>query len=169
MERPPHMSTPYDFPVQGLDGTPLDTGAWRGKVLLLVNTASACGFTGQLGGLERLHQRFHPQGLEVVGFPCNQFRAQEPLTDAQIGAFCQKNYGVSFVLAAKCEVNGPGAHPLWVYLKQHKPGVLGTRAIKWNFTKFLVNRRGEVVARFAPITPPERLAEAITRCLAETP
>lgn len=130
-----------------------------------MNTASQCGFTGQYAGLEALYRQYGPRGLAVVGFPCNQFGHQEPGSADEIGAFCQRNYGVSFPLSAKVEVNGEHAHPLWRYLAEQRPGLLGIRAIKWNFTKFLVNRQGEVVARFAPQTTPQALASEIEALL----
>ena len=136
----------YAFTLDRLDGGALPLSDYRGQVLLLVNTASQCGFTGQYAGLEALYRQYGPRGLVVIGCPCNQFGRQEPGDAADIGAFCQRNYGVSFPLSAKLEVNGDGAHPLWQHLKAAQPGVLGSQAIKWNFTKFLVNRQGEVVA-----------------------
>jgi glutathione peroxidase len=156
----------FDFSATALDGKPVDLAAYRGKVLLIVNTASACGFTPQYKGLEELHRQYGERGLAVLGFPCNQFGKQEPGTEAEIGAFCEKNYGVSFPMFAKVEVNGDGAHPLFQHLKGEKPGVLGTEAIKWNFTKFLVGRDGEVVKRYAPQTPPGEIAGDIENLLA---
>ena len=155
----------YQFSATRLDGSPLALTDYQGQVLLLVNTASQCGFTGQYAGLEALHRQYGPRGLAVVGFPCNQFGRQEPGSAVEIGAFCQRNYGVSFPLSAKVEVNGEHAHPLWRYLAEQRPGLLGIRAIKWNFTKFLVNRQGEVVARFAPQTTPQALASEIEALL----
>lgn len=156
----------YDFSVQRLDGRPETLEPYRGKVLLIVNTASACGFTPQYAGLQKLYDHYAPQGLEILGFPCNQFGGQEPGDAEQIGAFCQKNYGVTFPLFAKLDVNGEQAHPLFRYLKSVAPGALGTEFIKWNFTKFLVNRQGQVVERFAPSTSPEALAGQIETLLA---
>jgi glutathione peroxidase len=156
----------FDFTANSLDGQPVSLDRFRGKVLLIVNTASACGFTPQYKGLEALHQTYGARGLAVLGFPCNQFGKQEPGTEAEIGAFCEKNYGVSFPLFAKVDVNGDDAHPLFKHLKGEKPGVLGTEAIKWNFTKFLVGRDGEVVKRYAPATTPEDIAGDIDRLLA---
>jgi glutathione peroxidase len=135
-------------------------------VLLIVNTASACGFTPQFAGLEKLWQDLGDRGLVVVGFPCNQFGAQDPGTNDEIGAFCQRNYGVSFPMMAKVDVNGSQAHPLWKWLTAEAPGLLGTQAIKWNFTKFLVGRDGKVIKRYAPNDPPEALRADIERALA---
>ena len=155
----------HDFTAPLLDGTPESLGRWRGDVLLVVNTASKCGFTPQYAGLEALQTRFAARGFSVLGFPCNQFGNQEPGDAAAIGGFCQRNYGVSFPVFAKVEVNGPGTHPLFAWLKTRKPGLLGLPGIKWNFTKFLLDRRGEVVARFAPTTKPEALAAPIEALL----
>jgi glutathione peroxidase len=157
--------TVYDFSARRLDGHEESLSAYRGQVLLIVNTASQCGFTPQYAGLEALYQDLHDRGLTVLGFPCNQFGAQEPGSEAQIGAFCEKNYGVSFPMFAKVDVNGAGAHPLFKYLKDAKPGLLGTENIKWNFTKFLIDRNGEPVARYAPQTKPEELAAPIRKLL----
>ena len=156
----------FDFSANSLDGTPVDLSRYRGKVLLIVNTASACGFTPQYKGLEQLYRDYRERGLEVLGFPCNQFRQQEPGSEAEIGAFCEKNFGVSFPLFAKIDVNGDQAHPLYRHLKQEAPGVLGTQSVKWNFTKFLVDRDGRVVKRYAPTTKPEEIANDIARLLA---
>jgi len=155
----------YDFSATRLDGTPESLKAYDGQVVLIVNTASQCGFTPQYAGLEALYEKLHDAGLTVLGFPCNQFGAQEPGAEDAIGAFCQKNYGVTFPMFAKIEVNGDGAHPLYKYLKDAKPGILGTEAIKWNFTKFLVNRKGEPVARYAPNTKPEELEKPVMALL----
>jgi glutathione peroxidase len=155
----------YDFEAQSIEGKPAHLSTQRGKVLLIVNTASACGFTPQYAGLEALYQKLEPQGLTVLGFPCNQFGAQEPGTEAEIGAFCQKNYGVTFPMFAKIDVNGGHAHPLFQYLTQAKPGLLGTEAIKWNFTKFLIDRNGEPVGRYAPQTKPDDLEDPIGKLL----
>jgi len=160
-----HMNV-FDFSATALDGTPLDLSRYRGKVLLIVNTASACGFTPQYKGLEAVYRQFQARGAEVLGFPCNQFGQQERGSEAEIGAFCEKNFGVSFPLFAKIDVNGANAHPLFRYLKHAAPGVLGTERIKWNFTKFLVNRDGEVVKRYAPQTKPEAIAADIEKLLA---
>jgi glutathione peroxidase len=159
----------FDFQATSLDGKPVDLAQYRGKVLLIVNTASKCGFTPQYQGLELLYRRYLDQGVEVLGFPCNQFGGQEPGTEAEIGAFCEKNYGVSFPMFAKVEVNGNDAHPLFQHLKSEAPGVLGLEAIKWNFTKFLVGRDGKVVHRYAPQTKPEDIAEDVDRLLVEQP
>ncbi|MBQ5962674.1 glutathione peroxidase [Massilia sp. ZL223] len=158
----------YDFQAASLDGKPVDLGAFRDKVLLIVNTASECGFTPQYKGLEELYRRYAGQGLAVLGFPCNQFGKQEPGTEAEIGAFCEKNYGVSFPMFAKIDVNGDNAHPLYTYLKGEAPGVLGTEGIKWNFTKFLVNKDGKVVKRYAPQTKPEEIGSDIEKLLASS-
>jgi glutathione peroxidase len=157
--------TVYDFSAQRLDGQEESLSAYRGRVLLIVNTASACGFTPQYSGLEKLHVALQGQGLTVLGFPCNQFGAQEPGDEAAIGAFCEKNYGVTFPMFAKIEVNGENAHPLYKYLKEAKPGLLGSEAIKWNFTKFLIGRDGEPVARYAPQTKPEELEAPVKKLL----
>lgn len=156
----------YDFFATLLDGSPVRLDTYKGRVLLIVNTASRCGFTPQYAGLEELYQTYRERGFSVLGFPCNQFGAQEPGTAAEIGAFCQENYGVSFPIFARIEVNGPGAHPLYSYLKMSRRGILGTERIKWNFTKFLVDRGGRVVRRYAPATKPETLWPAVERLLA---
>ena len=155
----------YKYTATALAGEEVALETWRGRVLLIVNTASACGFTPQYAGLEALYQKLEPQGLTVLGFPCNQFGGQEPGTEVEIGAFCQKNYGVTFPMFAKIEVKGAGALPLFQYLTQAKPGLLGTEAIKWNFTKFLIDRNGEPVARYAPQTKPADLEEPIRKLL----
>lgn len=160
------MTAPiYQLSVDRLQGGTQSLADYAGKVLLIVNTASECGFTPQYAGLEALHQRYGEQGLVVLGFPCNQFGAQEPGSAEEIGAFCEKNYGVGFPMFAKIEVNGEHAHPLYRYLKEHARGVLGSEAIKWNFTKFLVDRDGEVVDRYAPTTTPEAIAGDIEKLL----
>lgn len=159
------MNTVFDFSATTLDGQALDLSSYKGKVLLIVNTASACGFTPQLAGLEQLHQRYADQGLVIMGFPCNQFAHQDPGDAAQIAQFCERNFGVRFQMMAKVEVNGVNTHPLYAWLKQEAPGLLGTRAIKWNFTKFLVGRDGRVLQRFAPQTPPAKLITAIEQAL----
>ncbi len=151
----------YKYTAATLAGEDVSLETWRGRVLLVVNTASACGFTPQYAGLEALYRKYEPQGLTVLGFPCNQFGAQEPGNEIQIGAFCEKNYGVTFPLFAKVDVKGANAHPLFLYLTQAKPGLLGTEAIKWNFTKFLIDRNGNPMARYAPQTKPEDLEEPI--------
>ena len=151
----------YEFSAPLLDGHAVSLSAFKGRVLLIVNTASKCGFPPQYAGLEELHRAYKDRGLEVLGFPCNQFGEQEPGTAEEIGAFCERNYGVSFPLFAKIDVNGPSMHPLYRFLTESKPGLLGTRRIKWNFTKFLVDRDGYVVSRFAPATKPRDLAAPI--------
>ena len=161
------MSTVFDFSADALDGAPVDLGRYRGKVLLIVNTASACGFTPQYKGLEAVFQQFRARGVVVLGFPCNQFGAQEPGEAAEIGAFCEKNYGVTFPLFAKVDVNGAYAHPLFAYLKHAAPGLLGTEGIKWNFTKFLVKKDGTVFKRYASATAPVDLVDDIETLLAE--
>ena len=155
----------YDFNAARLDGKDESLSNYRGQVLLIVNTASACGFTPQYAGLEALYGKLHGDGLTILGFPCNQFGAQEPGSESEIGAFCQKNYGVTFPMFSKIEVNGANAHPLYKYLKDAKPGLLGTEAIKWNFTKFLIGKEGEPVARYAPNTKPEELEAPIRKLL----
>jgi glutathione peroxidase len=157
----------YDFRPENLSGAPVDLGQYRGRVLLIVNTASKCGFTPQYQGLEAVYQQFRDKGVEVLGFPCNQFGAQEPGTADEIGAFCEKNYGVTFPLFAKIDVNGDSAAPLFKHLKSTAPGILGTEAIKWNFTKFLVKKDGTVFKRYAPSTKPEELIGDIEALLAE--
>ena len=157
--------TVYDYSALRLDGHEESLGGFRGQVLLIVNTASQCGFTPHYAGLEALYTKLQGDGLTVLGFPCNQFGAQEPGGEAEIGAFCQKNYGVSFPMFAKIEVKGEHAHPLYKYLKDAKPGLLGTENIKWNFTKFLIGRDGVPVARYAPQTKPEELEAPITKLL----
>jgi len=155
----------YDFSPHNARGDAQPLDAYRGKVLLIVNTASKCGFTPQFEGLEKLHNTYSDQGLVVLGFPCNQFGKQDPGSDEEIQEFCQLNYGVSFPVFGKLEVNGSGADPLFKYLKSEAPGALGTEAIKWNFTKFLVNREGQVVKRFASATKPEQLTGDIEALL----
>jgi glutathione peroxidase len=155
----------FDYSAIGLTGEPVDLSQYKGKVLLIVNTASACGFTPQYKGLEQVYRQFRDQGVVVLGFPCNQFGGQEPGDEAAIGAFCEKNYGVTFPLFAKIDVNGSDADPLFTQLKKDAPGLLGTEAIKWNFTKFLVGKDGKVVTRFAPSTKPEALTGAIEKLL----
>ncbi len=160
--------TVFDFSARLLDGTEIGLDRFRGRVLLIVNTASKCGFTPQYAGLEALYRAYNGRGLEVLGFPSNQFGQQEPGSAEEIGAFCRQNYGVSFPIFAKIDVNGPGAHPLYQFLKHQKPGILGIlglSGIKWNFTKFLVARQGNVVARFGSSTAPRALVPAIERLL----
>ena len=160
------MSTVYDFDAQSIDGQNVALSQYRGRVLLIVNTASACGFTPQFTGLEKLHQQYGAQGLTVLGFPCNQFASQDPGDNAQIADFCQRNYGVSFQMMSKIDVNGSGAHPLYQWLCAEAPGLLGSKAIKWNFTKFLVGRDGRVIKRYAPQDAPEKIAKDIEAALA---
>ncbi len=155
----------YDISAKLNDGEEQSLGAYRGKVLLIVNTASKCGFTPQYKGLQELYAKYHARGLEVLGFPCDQFGHQEPGADAEIKTFCEMNYGVSFPLFEKIEVNGEGAHPLYKFLKSKKSGML-TEAIKWNFTKFLVDREGKVVKRYASTTEPSSIAKDIEPLLA---
>ncbi|AOJ09575.1 glutathione peroxidase [Burkholderia mayonis] len=159
------MSELYSFSAQALTGGEVSLEQYRGKVLLIVNTASECGFTPQYGGLQQLYDRFRERGLVVLGFPCNQFGKQEPGDASQIGAFCEKNFGVTFPMFAKIDVNGANAHPLYRYLAEEAPGILGLKAIKWNFTKFLVNREGEIVKRYAPSTKPDDIAEDVEMLL----
>ena len=156
----------HDFSAQAIDGRTVAFADWRGRVLLVVNTASECGFTPQFAGLQQLWRDYRHRGLVVVGFPCNQFGRQEPGSDEQIASFCERSYGVEFPMMAKVEVNGAQAHPLWRRLAGEAPGLLGTRAIKWNFTKFLVGRDGRVIARFAPTERPESLRRHIEAALA---
>ncbi|MFM4942729.1 glutathione peroxidase [Aeromonas bivalvium] len=148
-----------------LDGTEYPNDLLQDRVILVVNVASRCGFTPQYTGLEALHREFGPRGLTILGFPCNQFGAQEPGDAQEIARFCSLDYPVSFPIMAKCEVNGPQAHPLYRWLKAEQPGLLGSEAIKWNFTKFLINRQGQVVARYAPQTRPQALAADIQALL----
>ncbi len=155
----------YDIEVTDIEGRPRRLSEFAGKALLVVNTASQCGFTPQYEGLEQLSRRYADRGLVVLGFPCDQFGHQEPGDEAQIRGFCTSRFGVTFPMFAKIEVNGAGAHPLYRHLKKEAPGVLGIEAIKWNFTKFLVDPAGRVVARYAPITTPESLAGDIEAVL----
>jgi glutathione peroxidase len=159
------MSSVYDFEAQSIDGKPVPLAQYRGKVLLIVNTASACGFTPQFDGLEQLWKDHGEQGLVVLGFPCNQFGAQDPGSNAEIASFCSLNYGVSFPMMSKVEVNGAGAHPLYQWLTKEAPGILGSKSIKWNFTKFLVGRNGEVLKRYAPNDEPKALKKDIEAAL----
>lgn len=160
------MPTLYDFTARGADGTAIDLAQKAGKVLLFVNTASKCGFTPQYAGLEALWRKYRNRGFEVMAFPCNQFGGQEPGSAHEIAQFCEINYGVSFPVMAKIAVNGSDADPLFAWLKSKAPGLLGTRAIKWNFTKFLVGRDGRVVRRYAPTEKPERVEADIEAELA---
>ena len=159
------MASIYDFTAKSLQGKDVPLSEFRDKVLLIVNTASKCGFTPQYAGLETLYEKLNGKGLTILGFPCNQFGQQEPGGAEEIGAFCQMNYCVSFPMVDKIDVNGPKAHPLYQYLKNEQPGVLGTKNIKWNFTKFLVDRGGKVVDRFAPMTKPEDIEKSIAKVL----
>jgi glutathione peroxidase len=154
-----------DFTATRIDGTPVAFANLQGKVLLIVNTASACGFTPQFEGLEALHKTYGAQGLVVIGFPCNQFGSQDPGTNAEIGSFCQKNYGVSFAMMEKVDVNGDKAHPLFKWLKAEAPGLLGSQAVKWNFTKFLVSKDGRVIKRYASMDAPAKLVDDIKAAL----
>lgn len=157
----------YDFKADGINGAPVNLSDYKGKVLLIVNTASNCGFTPQYKGLEKVYEQFKDKGATVLGFPCNQFGGQEPGNEAEIGAFCEKNFGVTFPLFAKIDVNGNDAHPLFEHLKKEAPGIMGTQGIKWNFTKFLVKKDGSVYKRYAPTTTPEELMGDIEKLLAE--
>ena len=160
------MATIYDFEARQIDGKTVPLQQFKDKVLLVVNTASACGFTPQFGGLEELHKTYGNQGLVVLGFPCNQFGAQDPGKNEEIAQFCQLNYGVSFPMMAKIDVNGPAADPLYQWLSAQAPGLLGSKSIKWNFTKFLVGKDGQVIKRYAPADPPAALAKDIEKALA---
>lgn len=160
--------TAYDFEAQSIDGKPAHFSTQRGKVLLVVNTASACGFTPQFAGLEKLWQTYRDRGLVVVGFPSNEFGGQDPGSNEEIASFCSLNYGVSFPMMGKAQVNGAQAHPLWTWLAEEAPGILGTKAIKWNFTKFLVGRDGAVIKRFAPNDSPDSMTQDIEAALAST-
>ena len=159
------MSALYDLSAPLITGEARPLSDFRGQVLLIVNTASACGFTPQYAGLEDLYRRLHERGLTILGFPCDQFGHQEPGDDAEISSFCTLNFGVTFPLFSKVEVNGPGAHPLFQLLKREAPGLLGSEAIKWNFTKFLVDREGRVVRRYASLTRPESIEADILSLL----
>ena len=159
------MPSIYDFSAPRIDGTPLSLSTYRGQVMLVVNTASACGFTPQLEGLQQLHQRYANQGLVVLGFPCNQFGQQDKGSNAEIASFCQRNYGVDFPMMSKVEVNGAQAHPLFTWLTAEAPGIFGTKRIKWNFTKFLIGRDGRVLQRFGPRDTPQSLSAAIEAAL----
>ena len=155
------MKTIYDFEAKTIEGVDVPLSNYTDKVLLLVNTASQCGFTPQFKGLETLHKNLSPKGLVILGFPCNQFGNQDPGSNDEIQNFCQSNYGVSFQMMEKIEVNGSNAHPLFVWLKKQAPGILGSEGIKWNFTKFLVSRNGQVTKRYAPQDSPESIAKEI--------
>jgi len=155
----------YDFTAQTLEGAPAPLSAWRGQVILIVNTASKCGFTPQYQGLEALHRKYRDRGLVVLGFPCNQFGAQEPGNAEEIASFCSLTYNVTFPMMTKIDVNGANADPLYAWLKHEKRGVLGTEAVKWNFTKFLIDRDGTVVGRYSPSTAPKAIEGAIEALL----
>jgi glutathione peroxidase len=159
-------ATIYDFSTTSLEGQPVSFKDFEGKVMLIVNTASNCGFTPQYQGLQALYEKFQAQGLVVFGFPCNQFGAQEPGSSNDIQSFCQTRFGVTFPLSQKVDVNGSNAHPLYQYLVAAKPGILGLKDVKWNFTKFLVNKKGEVVKRYAPTDTPESIAKDVESLLA---
>ena len=159
------MASVYDFSATGIDGEPVSLDRFRGQALLIVNTASKCGFTGQYEGLEALHRQFADQPFEVLGFPCNQFGAQEPGPADEIATFCSTRFDVSFPLFDKVEVNGPRRHPLYDWLTRQKRGFLGSRDVKWNFTKFLTDREGRVVARYAPQTEPEAIKADIEKLI----
>ncbi len=161
------MTNVYDFKAEKLEGGEQSLSEYEGKVLLIVNTASKCGFTPQFDGLEKLFEKYKDQGLVVLGFPCNQFASQDPASNSEIGEFCQRNYGVSFPMFAKIDVNGSNAHPLYKYLTKEAKGVLGTEAVKWNFTKFLVGRDGNVIDRYATATKPEAMTKDIEKALAK--
>jgi glutathione peroxidase len=163
MSRPTSI---YDFSAESITGQRADLSTQRGKVLLIVNTASACGFTPQFAGLEKLWEEYRDRGLVVVGFPSNQFGSQDPGSNDEIASFCQLNYGVSFPMMAKVDVNGAKAHPLWQWLTAEAPGLLGSQSVKWNFTKFLVGKDGKVRARYAPTDKPESLRKDIEAALA---
>lgn len=156
----------YDLEALSIDQHTVPLSRYKGQVMLIVNTASACGFTPQFAGLEKLHQTYADKGLAVLGFPCNQFANQDPGDEAQIANFCQKNYGVSFQMMAKVKVNGSEAHPLYQWLTAQAPGILGSKAVKWNFTKFLVGRDGQVLKRYAPQDAPAKIAQDIEAALA---
>jgi glutathione peroxidase len=160
------MTSIHNHSATTIDGRTVSLGDWAGKVLLIVNTASKCGFTPQYAGLEALQKNYADRGFSVLGFPCNQFGAQEPGDEAEIANFCKLTYDVDFPMFAKVDVNGDSAHPLWRDLKKAAPGLLGSEGIKWNFTKFLIDRKGQVVDRFAPTTKPEELTGAIEKLLA---
>jgi len=162
------MNALQDFQAHTLTGQDFNFASLKDKVVLVVNTASACGFTPQLAGLQQLHEEFGPQGLVVLGFPCNQFGGQDPGNSDEIGAFCQTNYGVTFTMMDKVEVNGANAHPLFKWLKAQAPGLLGSEGIKWNFTKFLLDRQGQVVKRYAPLDKPASMTADIAAVLKQS-
>ena len=155
----------HEFKARAITGEEIPLDRYKGKALLIVNTASACGYTPQYAGLEALHKKYRDRGFAVLGFPCNQFGKQEPGSEAEIAAFCKKNYGVTFPMFAKVDVNGDQAHPLFDYLKKSLPGLLGTEPIKWNFTKFLIDKEGKPIERFAPATKPESIEKTVETLL----
>lgn len=155
----------HEFKARAITGEEIPLDRYKGKALLIVNTASACGYTPQYAGLEALHKKYQDRGFAVLGFPCNQFGKQEPGSEAEIAAFCKKNYGVTFPMFAKVDVNGDQAHPLFDYLKKSLPGLLGTEPIKWNFTKFLIDKEGKPIERFAPATKPESIEKTVETLL----
>lgn len=157
--------TIYDYTVESIMGLPKSLADYKGKVLLVVNTASKCGFTPQFEGLQALYEKYHDRGLEILGFPCNQFMSQDPGSNEEIQNFCQVNYGVTFPMFAKIDVNGSDAHPLYEYLKKAAPGALGMKAIKWNFTKFLVDAQGKVLKRYEPAVEPASIEPEIEALL----
>ena len=159
-------ATVYDFEARQINGQDIALSQFKGKVMLIVNTASQCGFTPQFGGLEQLHESYAAKGLAVLGFPCNQFGAQDPGNDSEIASFCQVNYGVTFPMMSKIDVNGSTAHPLYKWLCAEAPGLLGSKAIKWNFTKFLVGKDGRVIRRYAPTDTPASMTKDIEAALA---
>ena len=160
------MTNVYDFSANNIQGKAVKLNKFKGKAMLIVNTASACGFTPQFGGLEELHKTYGEKGLVVLGFPCNQFGAQDSGSNGEIAEFCQLNYGVSFPMMEKIDVNGGGAHPLFKYLTEEAPGLLGSKAVKWNFTKFLIGKDGAVIKRYAPTDTPASLAKDVEAALA---
>lgn len=160
------MSSIHDFEALSINGKPVSLAQFKGQPMLIVNTASACGFTPQFGGLEKLHKTYGERGLVVLGFPCNQFGSQDPGSNDEIASFCQLNFGVTFPMMEKIDVNGAEAHPLYQWLTAEAPGLLGSKAIKWNFTKFLVDKDGRVIKRYAPQDAPEKLASDIEAALA---
>ena len=169
MSQPPTQTTTptiSDFEAKSISGQDIPLSDFRGQVLLIVNTASKCGFTPQFGGLETLHTTYAGKGLAVLGFPCNQFGSQDPGANGEIAEFCQVNYGVSFPMMGKIDVNGPAAHPLYKWLSAQAPGLLGSKSIKWNFTKFLVGKDGQVIKRYAPLDKPADLAKDVEAALA---
>jgi glutathione peroxidase len=159
------MSTFYELSAKRIDGKEESLETYKGKVVLVVNVASKCGFTPQYAGLEELWQKYHDKGLVILGFPCNQFGAQEPGSEAEIGQFCSLTYSVTFPMFAKVDVNGENTHPVYKFLKKGAPGMLGSEIVKWNFTKFLVDKNGQVVGRYAPLTRPEDIASDIDKLL----